>query len=358
MKINRNNYESYFIDYLEGNLDENLVDDFIEFLQINPDLKKELSFFEPVTAEAENIVFKGKEKLYKEKYDSENEFIKATIGSLEGDLPVKEKSEFDEYLSRHPRKKKEVELYSNTKIQPDESIVFKNKNKLYKQTTEKKLLLWSGRIAAALIVALAVYWFTNESTNNNVGQTQIAEVKNNSQKPERPSEQINTQITIETNKEDPPKSKKSEKETIKPTPKKSIKPKSSKSLRETNKGRLEGEDIALIRVPVDVPEKINTLTASIEIAEVNEILARMPEKQTQQLQNIPEERLLADVVKEKTGLENLSLGKITQAGLNLVSSISKDKFTYETNETGKVTELNLDTRLLAFSIPTNKGEGE
>ena len=43
MKINRNNYEAFFIDYLEGNLDEKMVDDFIEFLQQNPDLKEELS---------------------------------------------------------------------------------------------------------------------------------------------------------------------------------------------------------------------------------------------------------------------------------------------------------------------------
>ncbi len=71
--------------------------------------------------------------------------------------------------------------------------------------------------------------------------------------------------------------------------------------------------------------------------------------------NTDDERFLADVVKEKTGLNKLSFNKIAKAGLNLVSSISKDKLTYETNETGKVTEINYDSRLLAFSIPT-KGE--
>ena len=72
--------------------------------------------------------------------------------------------------------------------------------------------------------------------------------------------------------------------------------------------------------------------------------------------NISEERFIADVVKEKTGLDNLSLNKITKAGLNLVSSISKDKFNYETNKNGKITEVNFDTRLLAFSIPTKNEE--
>ena len=31
MKINRENYESFFIDYLEGNLDERQVNDFIDW---------------------------------------------------------------------------------------------------------------------------------------------------------------------------------------------------------------------------------------------------------------------------------------------------------------------------------------
>ena len=50
-----------FIDYLEGNLDELLVDDFIEFLQNNPDLKKELSLFESISIEPGNISFDKKD---------------------------------------------------------------------------------------------------------------------------------------------------------------------------------------------------------------------------------------------------------------------------------------------------------
>jgi hypothetical protein len=65
-----------------------------------------------------------------------------------------------------------------------------------------------------------------------------------------------------------------------------------------------------------------------------------------------EERLLADVVKEKTGLGNLSFNKVAKAGLNLVSNVSGEKFSFDTNTEGQITELNYDSRLLAFSIPT------
>ena len=65
---------------------------------------------------------------------------------------------------------------------------------------------------------------------------------------------------------------------------------------------------------------------------------------------------LADAVLEKTGLDKLSLKKISKAGLNFISNISKDKFKYETDEKGKVVNYNFDSRLMAFSIPAKKQE--
>jgi hypothetical protein len=47
-KINRNNYESYFLDFLEGTLEEPLKAELMDFLKKNPDLAKELDEFEMV----------------------------------------------------------------------------------------------------------------------------------------------------------------------------------------------------------------------------------------------------------------------------------------------------------------------
>ena len=89
--------------------------------------------------------------------------------------------------------------------------------------------------------------------------------------------------------------------------------------------------------------------ASVELHQANLELETMyitiPE-------NPYEERLLVDRVIEKTGIEKISLNKIAKAGLNLVTSISNEKFTYQTDKQGNVTEVNFDSRLLAFSIPT------
>ena len=42
MKINRNNYEKWFVDYLDGILDENSEQELHFFLKANPDLAEEL----------------------------------------------------------------------------------------------------------------------------------------------------------------------------------------------------------------------------------------------------------------------------------------------------------------------------
>lgn len=48
MKITRDNYESWFLDYLEGNLEEGMKEAFQEFLRHHPDLQEELRQFEEV----------------------------------------------------------------------------------------------------------------------------------------------------------------------------------------------------------------------------------------------------------------------------------------------------------------------
>jgi hypothetical protein len=41
MKISRQNYEQYFVDYLDGKLNDEQVGVLMSFLEFNPDLKEE-----------------------------------------------------------------------------------------------------------------------------------------------------------------------------------------------------------------------------------------------------------------------------------------------------------------------------
>ncbi len=349
MKINKNNYEAYFLDYLEGNLNENIVNDFIEFLQQNPDLKEELSLLETVSIEPENISFNKKENLFKQKLDSEKEFDKAAIANLEGDIYASDKSEFENYIAEHPEKNKDVALFGKTKLQPDETIVFSKKKKLYHYSIQRNVFVWAGRIAAILVIAFAFFTLFDKPANDLILENKVAKVEDKKDKKAATKEL--KQIPVKTQKEDPIKIKKN---ATKPVIKKSAPKQKHKSLREDTQGRMKHEDIAMNRTQIEIPAEMNTITASLDIKQPEARIATMFLANPQNSADYYEERLLVDVVKEKTGIDKFQFNKITKAGLNLVSNISKEKFKYETNEEGKITEYKYDSRLLAFSIPSKR----
>ncbi len=346
MNINRDNYESFFIDYLEGKLDEKLVDDFIEFLQQNPDLKEELSLFEPVSIIQEEINFSKKESLFREKYDIENEFNQAAVANLEDDISITEKAEFEKYLSTHPEKQKEAYLFSLTRLYPDESVIFSKKDKLYHKLSGKVVLLWPMRIAAVLVVALSVYLFIERSSFKIFTENQVAKVENEPEKKESTPALNKTaekkEIQLAANKE------------IRKVDTKKEKPKSEpgKNLSENPEGSSGIENLVLASSREETPETLKSVTPSFYTQTPKTGLApvNISVQETDQL--VDDERLLVDIVKEKTGVDKLSFKKIAKAGLSLVASLSGEKFTYQTNTEGKVTELKYDSRILAFSIPT------
>lgn len=60
MDINRENYESFFIDYLDGRMSPDQVVELMSFLKENPDLEAELKQFEEIKIKPGNIKFKEK----------------------------------------------------------------------------------------------------------------------------------------------------------------------------------------------------------------------------------------------------------------------------------------------------------
>jgi len=342
MKINRNNYEAYFIDYLEGNLDEKLVNDFIEFLQQNPELKEELSLFETVSIGQEEITFNKKELLLKEKYDVEQVFNEAAIAKLEGEISLSEKAEFEKYLTTHPEKQKEADLYKLTKLQPDTSVVFSKKYKIYKRQAGRTVLLWSMRVAAVIVVALSVYAYIETNKGKIIIENQVAITEKATEK------NVNSPEIKETvNSEIQPIVKEvKEKPAIR-----SAKPK-PEIINIVDEKLPDNNQFASIRTQEYVPDKLESANLSLYAKIPQPDLVFVKTAIPVVNDSFQDEVFLVDVIKEKTGIGKLTIGKITKAGLTLVANLSKEKFNYETNTEGKVTEINYDSRILAFSIPT------
>ena len=138
--ININNYEEYVIDYFDGNLNSLEEEALMSFLNRNPQLKEEFHSFNDERISTETIIFENKEILKKDSLllnSKESNFNELCIASIEGDLKGRHVIDFERMINSDISKKKELELFSLTKILPDNSIVFKNKDKL-KITTKKR----------------------------------------------------------------------------------------------------------------------------------------------------------------------------------------------------------------------------
>lgn len=345
MKITRQNYESFFIDYLDGKLDERFVDEFIEFLHQNNDLKEELLLFDNIQLHPEKVVFKNKNSLLREHFDSKKEFEHSAVAYLEGDLTKEESEKFENYLKRKPEKQKDFNLYEKARLYP-EPITFPNKNSLYKKPLIRTIFLWSARAAAVLLIAgLASVLIYNQQEKFNT--TEEVVVKNEKKTEFQP---VLTKPGKKAEKNEPVISPGFEKS----TPLKVTTTSSKGSIENTNSGS-EKSMTEKTREPVEMIPYLNPLKAGLSAEPGHLTLAAMaPVKIDSEVPAIDEERLLADVLKEKLAEKNFSFTRLTHAGLNLASKLTKDKFTYSTNQKGEVTEYAFESRLLGFSIPAGK----
>ena len=132
--INRNNYEIYFLDYLEGNLNPELKQEMNLFLITNPDLKEELDGLDDAILPEDNMVFSAKQSLKKfsivkrpVRFATDDDFL---IAKLEGDLTTQGEIVFESFIKENKDLEKEYSLYKLTKLQPDQSIVFEFKSSL------------------------------------------------------------------------------------------------------------------------------------------------------------------------------------------------------------------------------------
>lgn len=119
--INRNNYEIYIIDYLDGNLSEQTREELMKFLAQNPDLEAEFDLMKndnPLPVEDDT--FENKEVLKK---NIENEPINNQnieewcIAAIEEDLSENAKFQFTEALKNTPDFQKIFAQFLKTKLE-------------------------------------------------------------------------------------------------------------------------------------------------------------------------------------------------------------------------------------------------
>jgi hypothetical protein len=182
MKISRETYEHYFIDYLEGNLSDDEIKILIDFLDQNPDLEDELRDITSFSKQQAPILNFTKSSLLasslkKENIFEENEsnFEDLCISFYEGALSDKEEQLFLELAESREDLMLTFENYAHTKAKSDLSIIFPNKSTLKKQ----KKILWQQYIsyAASIIFILGfVFYISNKSSRRELNTNTYSQI--------------------------------------------------------------------------------------------------------------------------------------------------------------------------------------
>ncbi len=378
MNINRDNYEAWFLDFLDGNLNGNRVGEFREFLRQNPDLQEELQEYDPVYLETVGFSFPHKETLYREPLDQEEYFDQVAVAWMEGDLEPAEALRFEEYLQRHPGKQKDADLFRLTRLAPDQRIVFPRKAALYHQPAIRLMMTWTMRVAAVLLVAALTYSAYEIFKVVPDPGTEVAETR--SETPESTKEP--GKIEIPGNRAEsgqassglPGNSTRKSPENRLMADNRSGTSITSRSYRTSLLPASTGTQMAsstteIIREREAIPASIPLKEVALEAANAPVILALVapattspqPAKEPLLADTKTGYRPLNEVLMEKTGLDdlrkrvdNLSISKLTRFGLRVAATVSNKKFRVDTNKEGEIIAYNLDTRLLGLSIPVKK----
>jgi hypothetical protein len=218
MKLNRHNYEEYFILYLDNELNSEDRREVEVFAAANPDLKAELDMLLQTKLSPDTeITFGDKQSLLIRNSSSinMNNYEEWLLSYIDNELTAQETKDVEEFVAKHPAVKKELELFQKTKSQP-EAIVFPEKESLYRREEKVRVVAmrwWRIAAAAVLLIGIsttAILVYKNKTGEGN-GDGAVAvkdqskteqSADNNSLKPPVNEPQVNDEAIagIEENK--------------------------------------------------------------------------------------------------------------------------------------------------------------
>lgn len=174
MNINRHNYETFFLLYVDKELsaaDRKTVE---VFVKENPDLQMELALLQQTVVNADDIVLHKKDWLYME------EDISALQENLllyvDNEMNAADKKAVELLLDTNASAKAEWNVLQQTKLQPDTTMVFEDKTSLYRKEAGKVVGFKWWRVAAAAVLLGFGLWAGVSVYENNVQKTDGTEI--------------------------------------------------------------------------------------------------------------------------------------------------------------------------------------
>ncbi|MEO8568527.1 MAG: hypothetical protein ABI419_05315 [Ginsengibacter sp.] len=206
MEINRTNYEEYFLLFADNELTDYEKIEVLRFIRENKDLEDEFIMIQDTVCKPDNTVMENKASLLRKSgfdFITEKNYEEIFVLYHDGELNDEEKRETELFFSRHPQLKKEFDLLKVVKIVPESSIIFSEKQSLYKKEKSGRVvpLIFWRLVAAAVFIGFGFWIFQAYyqpapqlpgivKNVNPVKKTEIASSKNSQENKNKPTESV------------------------------------------------------------------------------------------------------------------------------------------------------------------------
>ena len=158
MDINRNNYEAYLLDLMEGRLSVSDQQKVRDFLMLNPDCSPSLLGPEPWILEPEEVPYSGRDKLKKELPNadteiSESNFDLFSIARMEGDLTAGQEWDHQQMVVEDEERNLEWSQWQHTRLVAHK-VKYEGKGALKRKAGLKRGVIWLSVLSSAAAIAL------------------------------------------------------------------------------------------------------------------------------------------------------------------------------------------------------------
>lgn len=174
MKINRHNYEEFFILYWDNELSASQKQAVESFIKENSDLQEEFKLLGETRFTPDTVVqFEEKEFLLNNPFINITNYEEQLLNYIDDELTNEERKEVEVVVAKYPTIQKELALLKKAKLQPEAEIIFPDRSTLYRREENadnyryRVISMTWFRVAVAAAIILIAGFVTLRLVNTN-----------------------------------------------------------------------------------------------------------------------------------------------------------------------------------------------